>query len=103
LLDRGRAVASGELAALIRRHAEVIVAVASPFNHDGVPGVRKVVSAGDRTLLYLEQATNARDFLNQAHERGLTLGDYTVSHATLQDIFLELVAESRSRPDGEDA
>jgi ABC-2 type transport system ATP-binding protein len=102
LLDRGRTVAAGELAALMRRHAEVIVAVAGRFSHDGVPGVRRVVAAGDRTLLYLDQATNARDFLNAAHERGLTLGDYTVSHATLQDIFLELVAESRSRPEGAD-
>ena len=97
LLDRGREVASGELAGLLRQHGEAVVSVAGPFSHDGISGVRRVVCDRDRTRIYLEPAVSPRGFLNQAHQRGLALSDYTVSHASLEHIFLKLVEESRSR------
>ncbi|MCI0408207.1 MAG: DUF4162 domain-containing protein, partial [Acidobacteria bacterium] len=80
-------------------NAEAIISVAGPFSPDGIPGVRRVVSERDRTRIYLEPAVSPRGFLNQAHERGLALSDYKVSHASLEDIFVKLVEESRSRPD----
>jgi len=97
VVDRGRIIAEGRPAELVRAHfAETAIELAAPpsiglSEWKGLDGVTRVVTEADSLTLYSTKVPETvAGLLALSQERGFALEQFTVRQATLEDLFLRL-------------
>jgi len=60
-----------------------------------LPGVREIVPHNSSTLLRCEPGKNPQDILHTLVEKGIVLEQFEIAMPTLDEIFIQVVNESK--------
>ncbi len=96
LINRGRKVLEGELAAIKRRFSEDVVMLkysGDKRDIEGIPGVEGVTDFGKQLSVTLKPEVDGRDFLRAVLGRGGDVEKFEMGEMSLNDIFISKVKE----------
>ena len=96
LIDKGETVLYGNLIDIRRQYASdgVLVRTLNELP-SSLPGVREIVPHNSSTLLRCEPGKNPQDILHTLVEKGIVLEQFEIAMPTLDEIFIQVVNESK--------
>lgn len=96
LIDQGETVLYGDLSEIRRQYASdgVLVRTINELPAT-LPGVREIRDHNSSKLLRFEPGKTAQDILSMLVEKGILLEQFEVAMPTLDEIFIQVVSESK--------
>ncbi len=96
MIHNGRVVLDGAIGDVRRRYSEDAVMVDGATDLHGLATVAEAVAIGDHLKVRLQPASSPREFMAELVAAGRTCQRFEVALTPLEDIFIQLVKETRA-------